>query len=285
MFRLHRAAILGLSLSASVLGAALPAVQNDCLTNAAGCAVDTGLKLDVSGSSSTPTGGSSPLAASCWENQLRCNEHWEEICDNDTKWKRLMRCESCTEDLVGGDIDCVPYENMPPEATHTPECVAGALRCQGTYLDLCGADHSWERIEKCGRCVTDPDGQTFCDNPEITDTAGGKFAMATAAPGLPLLARSAPTFSALGDASDATPVPSSHTPRGHEVDTDKTKPCTVGTVRCTGDRVQGCTGEQKWHDFGPCPDCEQLDDNRVDCKWKNLLTQYKDPMVSPTGST
>ncbi|KAI1806297.1 hypothetical protein F4811DRAFT_551019 [Daldinia bambusicola] len=325
MLHLQQAAVVGLGLSTSVLGVALPAVQsnpNDCLVDTVGCAMDVGLKRDVPVSSPTPTGGFSPSTLNCresqrrctgkWEeicdgfgvwqrwqqctecfngedgtvdcipdnsvatpepqptfckeNQLRCNGQWEEICNDEAEWHRLMQCESCSEDIAGA-IDCVPYVDMPPEPTHPPQCIEGTMRCEGSWLDLCSPDLSWQRIEQCGECVTDSNGQPFCNNARVTDTITASLPTAT----------SAPATLALEGVPGATSVPS-QIPRSPEVGTAQDNPCFGGEVRCSGDRVEACTAEHEWQDFGPCPSCKQLYNTRVKCNYDEFVALDEDPI-------
>ncbi|KAI0104599.1 hypothetical protein F4814DRAFT_455875 [Daldinia grandis] len=355
MVFIHQATLVGMSLSASALGAVLTTIQNDpnhCMVGNAtcngnhvyhcepsnkwvakeecvypswcdvgtdgtvGCVSDTGLKRDALVDSSvhtlapTRTDGYSPSHINCreaelrcngrWEeicdgfgvwrkwrkcaecfsqgdgkadcipdttlpspepkptfckkDQLRCNGQWEEICDNDAEWHRLMQCESCTED-TGGAIDCVPYVDMPPEPSHPPQCIQGTLRCEGNWLDLCNADLSWKRVQQCRQCVTDTDGQPFCDNGQLPSSSSSTpkatpTASSTLITSVPIT--SVPTT--------ATPVP-----RSPEARVAEDNPCFGGEVRCSGDRVEACTAEHEWQDFGPCPSCKQLYNTR-DCE-------------------
>ncbi|KAI1656328.1 hypothetical protein F4813DRAFT_397540 [Daldinia decipiens] len=386
MLPISQATLVGLGLSASVLGAILPTVQNDanhcmvghttcnddyvyhCDSNnkwvvkekcvhpswcnaeadgTVGCVSDTGLKRNAPVDSSvrtltpTPTSGYSPSHINCreaelrcnglWEeicdgfgvwqrwrkcsecfnqgegkadcipettlptpeptptfckkDQLRCNGKWEEICDDDAEWHRLMKCEDCSED-EGGAIDCVPYVDMPPEPTHPAQCVEGTLRCEGNWLDLCNADLSWQRIQQCLECVTDTDGQPFCDNGSVPTSSSSSSSSSTSAPETTPTTSSTPDTSAPTTTSvptttlvptttsaPATPtpgivlgIPVMSTPAPHSsVRMAEDNPCFGGEVRCNGDRVEACDAEHVWQDFGPCPSCKQLYNTR-DCE-------------------
>ncbi|KAK6956511.1 hypothetical protein Daesc_001789 [Daldinia eschscholtzii] len=333
MLHLRQVALAGLGLSASVLGAALPATQdNDCLVDAIGCAADSGLKRDVSVNTPTPTSGFSPSALNCkesqrrctgnWEeicdgfgvwqrwrqcaecfngqdgtvdcvpdtsvpapepkpnfckeNQLRCNGQWEEVCDDQAEWHRLMRCEDCSQDTAGA-IVCVPYVDLPPEPTHPPQCVEGTLRCEGRWLDLCNSDLSWQRIQQCNQCLTDPAGEPFCDNGQLSDTTTADLPTATSAPVPSPPATSTPATSAPGIVLAASAA-SSQIPRSPELGIAQDNPCFGGEVRCNGDRVEACTAEHEWQDFGPCPSCKQLYNTRVKCNYNDIVALGDDPV-------
>ncbi|KAI8962671.1 hypothetical protein F5Y11DRAFT_322377 [Daldinia sp. FL1419] len=191
----------------------------------------------------------------CKENQLRCNGHWEEICDNDAEWHRLMQCDVCSQDTAGS-VECVPYVDLPPQPPAAPQCVQGTLRCSGTWLDLCGSELKWQHVQHCSQCVTDPDGQPFCDDGQLHSSPPASAPTPT-----PTATSSAPATSA------PVPAPTPRSPDAHAAVDNLDNPCFPGEVRCNGDRVEACDKFVQWQDFGPCPSCKQLYNTRVKCHY------------------
>ncbi|KAI1100103.1 hypothetical protein F4804DRAFT_348850 [Jackrogersella minutella] len=215
----------------------------------------------------------------CRLNELRCNGNFEEICNAGGQWTQLLECYSCTD--VAGAVECVPNA-LPPQPTAAPVCEEGRLRCgaTGNSLELCNAQRQWQQVEQCAGCSDTDEGETFCTPLPAPATA---FPTATAAPtsapaAFPTATRTAPVVAARTEAPSV----------GVAVD----DPCFGGEVKCSGDRVSVCTSAHKWEDFGPCPNCKQLYNTRVNCDFHDaaqasnvtaLLAQFTAAFALPAS--
>ncbi|KAI2468190.1 hypothetical protein F4781DRAFT_277988 [Annulohypoxylon bovei var. microspora] len=227
-----------------------------------------------------------PTPTPCKRNELRCRGPWEEICVDGYRWQPLVKCFDCSQ-VADGVVDCVP--SSLPSQPPPPACVPGELRCSGDWLQYCDNLRQWRALERCAGCADTGEGEVFCtplatkpmtaaptraaDVPMMTVTTNAA-ALETPIPALPTIL--APTLAPRS-------VP--------EVGGAEDNPCFGGEVKCSGDRIDVCMSSHTWADFGPCPNCTQLYNTKVNCTWEDaaqassvdtLLSQFIAADALPT---
>ncbi|KAI4864146.1 hypothetical protein F4820DRAFT_348699 [Hypoxylon rubiginosum] len=183
---------------------------------------------------STKTDG--PLG-SCSAGQTRCNGKKLHVCNDNGKWEGFQQCSECITDGVHNN--CIPITTTSTTITLPKPIKLGDSRCHGKWKEIFDLGR-WRPVEECARCVPimDPqNGQVDCV-PLTTDAAAAPTATPSVAQPTP-----SPSFSPAWD-----------------------EPCFAGEVRCVGsDRIEACSAERNWEDFGPCPNCKQLYNTAVNC--------------------
>ncbi|XXG95409.1 hypothetical protein Hte_001671 [Hypoxylon texense] len=211
------------------------------------------LATSVLGVPMRPSPGGAPDL--CHEGTRKCNLETVYLC-RDSKWIEHESCDEptwCKADL-GGNAWCAsglelkkraiaipsPTITKPPSAKATGPpgwCTAGQTRCNGKNLQICNDNGKWEGFQTCSECITEGK-QNNCI--PFTDTSAAPNATPSVAQPTP-----SPSFSPTWD-----------------------EPCFAGEVRCVGkDRIEACSAERNWEDFGPCPDCKQRYNTAVSCSF------------------
>ncbi|KAI1770364.1 hypothetical protein F4818DRAFT_268565 [Hypoxylon cercidicola] len=143
--------------------------------------------------------------------------------------------------------DVVTTTSTTVVPTATPECTRGETRCNGNNFELCDGEPSkWTFVENCKLCSTD-NGMAYCQRDPDTPPP-------------------------------AQPTPSSSFSPAWD------DPCFSGEVRCVGsDRIEACSAERNWEDFGPCPNCKQRYNTAVTCSFDDAgLSNFWTVGSSPT---
>ncbi|KAI2633232.1 hypothetical protein GGS26DRAFT_590830 [Hypomontagnella submonticulosa] len=207
-----------------------------------------------------------PTSRPCSEGTRTCDENYIYSCDASGQWEVREECVfpySCaakdngTSDCVLGDSErhggpTPTVTSIPAAFVHqSPVPHTGDRRCVGNVEEVYANYTGWIFVQKCSKCIDSHDGSVNCTPLVPTDPS-----------------------------ANPTQAPSPAQTLSPFVD----NPCFGGEVLCNGDRVEICTAERKWEDFGPCPGCKQLYNTRVKCNFDDseaddFARRYVDELV------
>ncbi|KAI6091477.1 hypothetical protein F4821DRAFT_226192 [Hypoxylon rubiginosum] len=204
----------------------------------------------------------------CQESHMKCDADIIYRCHKNA-WVEYGHCTEptwCESDLAGKKAWCASSTELKkrtvpspsPSVTTAPAelppgwCTAAQTRCDGNNLQICNDHGKWEWFESCAECLQEGEKATCI--PHITTSTTVTAPQPT------------PTKSTQTDKPPtAQPTGSlSFSPAWDD-------PCFAGEVRCVGsDRIEACSAERNWEDFGPCPHCKQLYNTAVNCSFDDL---------------
>ncbi|OTA82242.1 hypothetical protein M434DRAFT_17106 [Hypoxylon sp. CO27-5] len=218
--------------------------------------------------------------SNCEPGSQKCHESVLFLCNGLGGWVEVGPCQLpalCEEGASTGDTRCVGSDinaeidaddgvksNVltamnspgPTRASSDPTlCVVEDVRCNGNTQEMSAQCVS----RKAGRLIVLP---MVPRRPSII--------IATQAIYDAMVTRSkSATIAATGVISSRAAGPLAQLPVQLSIESPTGPPvapfCAGGEVECDGDRIKGCTASGEWEDFGPCPNCKQLGDTRVDC--------------------
>ncbi|KAI1766973.1 hypothetical protein GGR53DRAFT_174448 [Hypoxylon sp. FL1150] len=168
-------------------------------------------------------------------------------------------------------------------------CQESHMRCDAEIIYSCHKN-AWVEYGHCSEpswCESDLAGKNaWCaSNTELKKRAArtARTATVTAPQTAPTKPTETQSTQAKLTGTDKSPKAQSTGPPSFSPAWDN--PCFAGEVRCVGsDRIEACSAERNWEDFGPCPNCKQLYNTAVNCTFDDLgLAHFwtVDPISGP----
>ncbi|KAI0379011.1 hypothetical protein F5Y04DRAFT_138850 [Hypomontagnella monticulosa] len=199
-----------------------------------------------------------PTGQACRKGAKTCHDNFIFVCTSPGRWEVVERCvyPFFCDSYDNGTAGCAlhNYGKSSPCPTTTPAATIPAVfarqpavphtgdrRCAGRNEEIYDeTTDTWVFVRRCRTCVDYHDGTINC---------------------APIVPEDPPVAEEI-----ASPTQS--------VSPLVDNPCFGGEVLCSGDRVQVCTAERKWEDFGPCPGCKQLYNTRVKCNYEDSDAEF-----------
>ncbi|KAI0010372.1 hypothetical protein F4779DRAFT_577955 [Xylariaceae sp. FL0662B] len=188
MTPLSHTLLLGLSLAASGLAAGEPSSlinsvnYNSAALQSSDCAADTPDELLKRDDDPSEVQGST-VEQNCVSSDVRCKDEWFELCKDNGKWAKWLRCKTgCL--IEKGVAQCYPEdllqigdvsEEEQYQLRSTPSDLASDLatqacrymdfRCVGNTMEVCNRTAGWSELLHCSkRCYVDKDNKPTCEH-------------------------------------------------------------------------------------------------------------------------
>ncbi|KAI0894580.1 hypothetical protein F4806DRAFT_497826 [Annulohypoxylon nitens] len=229
---------------------------------------------DAGGVTCIPIETAIPSPSPCQKNTFRCNGEWEEFCADGFRWIKMEACMACNE-VEDGQVECVPQDL--PHPNPDPMCRTGEQRCEDRWMQMCTTERRWRNLEYCAQCFQNAHGDVTCSPRQEGLPHGDADTAPTAPVQIPEVSTGTVEHAAVQTPGPDVPDVLARALLRNETEIEepprvgvaKDESCFGGEVKCydNGDRVEVCMQAHVWKDFGPCPNCTQLYNTRVNCTW------------------
>ncbi|KAI1399550.1 hypothetical protein F4819DRAFT_488471 [Hypoxylon fuscum] len=260
------------------------------------CTTDPDGTIDCAPTSTDPA--VAPTATpECTKGKLRCNGNDMELCDGEFgKWDPVDQCSQCSQE--GDTVVCEHWTTTSPTPTQTTPAMQTSQIASNTKTT------SKTTTSKTYTTSQKPARQTSSTTSKTTSKATSQISSQTTSQ-----TTSKTTSNTTSGKTKTSQTTSKTTSKTTSPTTSKTtitskttsqqpakrssaslfnpredNPCFAGEVRCVGsDRIEACSVERNWEDYGPCPNCKQLYNTAINCTFEEA-NQYGDEAVWTVGT-